>query len=366
MPNLFAFTLVSRYKYRDRYSFAVGENVKMSPDLLIAHSQLPTPAADGDFADKCHALLLQQKLTWDMLRTNYAGLEQVRLRNLDFDGFDLRLQYNPRRLTSSAAKVDEKSIRERQCFLCPGHLPSHQRALPFNGDYLILANPFPIFPEHFTIGHKDHVPQTIEGTFQTLLTLSQEMGSRYTVFYNGPKCGASAPDHLHFQAGTRDWMPLERDFDLVKQRWGRVLLDRPGLEVTAVFAPLQNFISIESSDTDEIERAFDVFFRSYQRSAGVEGEPMLNILSSYEEGHWRVILFPRAKHRPDAFFAEPDSKILFSPASVDLGGVCVLPVERDFDNLTDQQLAGLFQEVCLPEDAFNTLAADVQKGLAGL
>jgi ATP adenylyltransferase/5',5'''-P-1,P-4-tetraphosphate phosphorylase II len=338
----------------------------MSPELLIAHSQLPSLTADGDFADQCHALLLQQKLTWEMLRTNYAGLEQVRLRNLDFEGFDLRLQYNPRRLTSSAAKVDAKSIRERQCFLCPTYLPGHQRALPFNGNYLVLCNPFPILPEHFTISHRDHVAQSIDGTLATLLELSKAMGSRYTVFYNGPKCGASAPDHLHFQAGTKDWMPLERDFDLVKQRWGRVLVDRRGLEVTAVFAPLQNFIAIESSDSADIEGAFEVFFSAYQQLAQTQDEPMLNILSSYDQGNWRVILFPRAKHRPAAFFAEDDSKILFSPASVDLGGVCVLPVERDFDKLTHDQLGELFQEVSLSEDAFNTLAADVQKGLAGL
>jgi hypothetical protein len=328
----------------------------MSPELLIPNSQLPTVHTGiGDFASQCHALLIQQKLTWDLLRTNYAGLEHVRLRSLDFDGFELKLQYNPRRLTSSAAKVDDQSIRERKCFLCPAHLPAHQRALPFDEGYLVLCNPFPIFPEHFTIGHRDHIPQLISGTFSTLLTLARAMGSRYTVFYNGPRCGASAPDHLHFQAGTRDWMPLEREYDSVKSRWGRTLLAEDGLNVCAVFAPLQNFVAMESRHPEELERGFDAFYQAYQQTIGVSDEPMLNILSSYQFGQWRVILFPRAKHRPAAFFAEGDERILFSPASVDLGGVCVLPVERDFENLTAERLRSLFQEVCLTEVAFGRL-----------
>ena len=339
----------------------------MSPDLLIASSQLPTVSTDaGDFASQCHALLIQQKLTWEMLRTNYAGLEHVRLRSIDFDGFDLTLQFNPRRLTSSAAKVDEKSIRERECFLCPAHLPAHQRALPFDESYLVLCNPFPIFPEHFTISQRQHVPQLIDGEFQTLLNLSRAMGSRYTVFYNGPKCGASAPDHLHFQAGTKDWMPLEREFDVVTARWGRTLLNRPDLTATVAFAPLQNFVSLESNDPELLESAFDAFYQAYQQQADVAEEPLLNILSSYEDGSWLLILFPRAKHRPEAFFAEGDKRVLFSPASVDLGGLCVLPVERDFDNLGAQQLRELFQEVCLTEDAFKRLADAVGAGLKRL
>jgi len=338
-----------------------GEPVKMSPELLIPNSQLPTVHTGiGDFASQCHALLIQQKLTWELLRTNYAGLEHVRVRSLDFDGFELKLQSNPRRLTSSAAKVDDKSIRERKCFLCPADLPAHQRALPFEDDYLVLCNPFPIFPEHFTIGHRQHVPQLISGSFSTLLNLSRAMGSRYTVFYNGPRCGASAPDHLHFQAGTRDWMPLERDYDAVQSRWGRTLLAQDGLNSCGVFGPLQNFVTLESKDPDELERGFEAFYRACQDTLGTTDEPMLNILSSYQFGQWRVILFPRAKHRPEAFFNEGDERILFSPASVDLGGVCVLPVERDFENLTADRLRSLFQEVCLSEDTFRRLCLGFQ------
>src|SRR5687768_10368133 len=221
----------------------------MSPDLLIASSQLQSDSqVASDFASQCHALLIQQKLTWEMLRTNYASLDHVRVRSVDFDGFGLKLQFNPRRLTSSAAKVDDKSIRERRCFLCPAHLPPAQRALPFDDEYLVLCNPFPIFPEHFTISHREHIPQLIDGQFSTLLDLSQAMGSRYTVFYNGPKCGASAPDHLHFQACTKDWMPLEQDYDSVAARWGRTLVDGPELTALAVFAPLQNFVAMRSND----------------------------------------------------------------------------------------------------------------------
>ena len=338
----------------------------MSPELLIEHSQLPTVSTTGassDFASQCHALLIQQKLTWEMLRTNYAGLDEVRVRTLDIEGFALKLQFNPRRLTSSAAKVDDKSIRERKCFLCPGNLPAQQRALPFEDKYLILCNPFPIMHEHFTIGQRQHVAQLIDGEFQTLLSLARAMASRYTVFYNGPRCGASAPDHLHFQAGTRNWMPLELEFDSIKSRWGRSLLSRDGLEATGVFTPVQNFIALESADANALEAAFQAVYVGCQRLAQTDDEPMLNILCSFGSDRWQVIIFPRAKHRPQAFFAEGDDCILFSPASVDLGGVCVLPVESDFNTLTADRLRELFQEVCLSRDTFDRLCTDVMGDL---
>ena len=165
---------------------------------------------------------------------------------IEFDGFKIVLQYNPARLISSAAKVDAKSVRERKCFLCSPNLPRDQRGLDFGREYVILCNPFPIFPEHFTIPHKEHRPQMIGGNMDVMLDLAKEMASRYTIFYNGPRCGASAPDHLHFQAGSRGFMPIEREYKTIKQH-GEALCETRQVSVCAVENYLRRFISIESS-----------------------------------------------------------------------------------------------------------------------
>lgn len=339
----------------------------MSPELVLSSAQLPPlKEATGDFASQCHALLIQQKLTWEMLRANYANLDAIETRTMEIEGYLIRLQFNPTRLTSSAAKVDEKSIRERKCFLCPGHLPAEQRALPFEDDYLVLCNPFPIFPEHFTIPHREHVPQLITDSFGTMLELTRGMGSRYTVFYNGPRCGASAPDHLHFQASTRHFMPLEIEYQRFLNDCGRSIHTAPSLRICAVSGGLRRFVTIESSEADLIEEAFAAFYAAHQTIAASSEEPMLNMLSMWIDDGWRLVLFPRAKHRPDFFFAEGDDRILLSPASVDLGGLCVVPVERDFRRLNESHIRQMFQEVCLSEDAFGGLCGEFAKGVKNL
>jgi len=338
----------------------------MAPDLLIPSSQLPSVLRAGDFASQCHALLIQQKLTWELLRANYATLDHLETREIVFDHSTIRLQFNPRRLTSSAAKVDDKSIRERKCFLCPGHLPAEQRALPFEEDYLILCNPFPIFPEHLTIPHREHVPQLITDTFGTMLELTRAIGSRYTVFYNGPRCGASAPDHLHFQAGSRNLMPLEAEYPKLVKAFGKPLVERSSLRAYAVIEPLRRFFMVEAPKLDSMQDAFKVLYTACQASNGREHEPMLNILANYESGLWRTFIFPRAKHRPSFFFADGDANMLLSPAAVDLGGLCVTPLEKDFRRLTASQVAQMFQEVCLSADAFETVANVARASLVSL
>ena len=121
----------------------------------------------------------------------------------------MKVQFNPGRYISTSAKVDEKSINDRKCFLCPANLPEEQKGILYEEEYLILGNPFPIFPEHFTIPNINHVPQQIKNNFPLMLKLTKDLSKHYVVLYNGPKCGASAPDHFHFQAGTKNFMPIE-------------------------------------------------------------------------------------------------------------------------------------------------------------
>ena len=278
----------------------------------------------------------------------------MQTRPFEFDGFAVKVQFNPGRITSSSAKVDEKSIRERKCFLCMSHLPAEQRGVSFGDEFVILCNPFPIFPEHFTIPHVDHVLQRIDGSFGILLELARAMGERYTLFYNGPRCGASAPDHMHFQAGLKGFMPLDTEYPEIVRRFGRVVRESAGFRSVAVDGYLRRFVALESTSRDLLDREFALLAARLKAVLSEGEEPMMNVLVSYESG-WRVVVFPRRRHRPSFFFAEGEEKMLISPAAVDLGGVCITPVERDFHRVTREDIVKMFEEVTLGKEGFAEL-----------
>jgi hypothetical protein len=335
-----------------------------SGNLFLTPRDLGPGLEGADLATHAHAFLEQQKRTWDLLRTGYGSLERVEFRSMDLEGCTIRLQFNPGRITSSTAKVDAHSISERPCFLCIRNLPADQRALPFGDEFLILCNPFPIFPEHFTITHRDHTPQRIEGYCRTMLALSRDLQARYTVLYNGPRCGASAPDHLHFQAGNKQFMPIDTEFPALARRWGETLFTSSRIRVLALEDGLRKCIVIESVDENLAAGAFAAFVDGFRETVPSEDEePMMNILSSCEGGRWRVVLFPRAKHRPAFYFAEGDRRILISPASVDLGGMCITPLREDFLKVTGDDLREMFREVLLSEEHFRELKDRVRAKL---
>jgi hypothetical protein len=301
---------------------------------------------------KVHDLLERQKRDWKLLRDGCDALQSVRTRTIDLGDFEMRLQFNPARLANASAKVDAESIAGRKCFLCPAHLPPEQRHIPFGDDFLILANPFPIFREHFTIPHRRHVPQRIREYYATFLDLARALGERYTTFYNGPRCGASAPDHLHFQAGDKGFLPIEREYESLK---GAPVAASNEVAVFAAGSTRRPFFAFESSNRQALIRAFGTFYESFGEIAPADDEPMMNVLAGFERDAWRVIVLPRARHRPSFFFAEGNARILLSPGLVDLGGVCVLPVERDFQHLTREHVVQMLEEVMISRDSFNRL-----------
>ncbi len=277
-----------------------------------------------------------------MAQDNYAALSGVRTKELNVCGIPYKVQFNPARIVSSGAKVDARSIKQRKCFLCPENLPPMQQGIPFGGHYQILVNPFPIFPRHLTIPETAHVPQRIAARFGHMLDLAQALPD-YTVFYNGPRCGASAPDHAHFQAGSRGFMPIEKD-------WRGQVADKIACYKNAVLWHLddapRNTLVIQSPSKDAAEELFGIICRALPMMPGQE-EPMMNLLAAHEAGQWTVFVFARAKHRPACYAAEGDANLLSSPASVDLGGVFILPVEKDFVKITAEDIAGILGEVCL-------------------
>ncbi|MCH8525314.1 MAG: DUF4922 domain-containing protein [Balneolales bacterium] len=310
---------------------------------FLSANDLNNPGSS--LADMSRALLQQQYANWPMLQKGADTLKTVVSKEITFDGFRMSIQFNPGRIVSSAAKVDKKSIAERKCFLCLENLPPEQKGLE-TGDYTVLCNPFPIFPEHFTIPHKRHIDQRISGAFPDMLQLTKEMGSRYSLFYNGPKCGASAPDHLHFQAGDFGFMGIDNTWpDLVKNH-GIWLSENALTRIASVDDGLRRFIVINSSSHTESVQAFNTLFNSFSAfNEDPEEEPMVNVLTSYRQNRWTTIVFLRKKHRPNQFFLDGDAQILFSPASVDFGGVCITPLERDFDRLNADLLTDMFTQL---------------------
>lgn len=295
--------------------------------------------------DKVDHLIDEQVINWPMARQNYDGLKEVKVRSLDFGpSAEMRVQFNPGRIKSSAAKVDAKSIRERKCFLCQENLPSVQNRVPFRDDYLILVNPFPIFPRHLTIPHVKHTDQRISGRLSDMMMLARELPG-FVIFYNGPQCGASAPDHFHFQAGNKGFMPIEEEFRFHPRK--SLLIDRKGVRVFSVENYLRKTLVIEGENMHEIERWFNKVYRFLDAIQTNVEEPMLNIVCSWENGFWRLFIFPRRGHRPRQFFAEGEEKIVLSPASVDFGGVLITPREEDFHKLDENMVEDIFDQVTL-------------------
>lgn len=289
-------------------------------------------------------LLNNQLGIWPQASENYAALDKVEVKEFMFDKFVLRVQFNPARIQSSAAKVDAKSISERKCFLCPKNLPEVQEGIPFDNDFQLLVNPFPIFPQHFTIPAYNHVDQLIEGHFGDMLDLAYSL-NEFVIFYNGPKCGASAPDHLHFQAGNKGFLPIEQEVCNISKE---TILKQKDTMLYAIKDYLRNGFLILSSNKDVACRVFDNVYNSLDIKEG-DKEPMMNILAWYKDGMWYTCIFPRKKHRPDCYFAEGEANILISLASVDLGGVFITPLEKDFAKIKAGDLRQILHEICVSD-----------------
>lgn len=303
-----------------------------------------------------HNLLTEQTASWETARNNYAALAGVRVKELTVGGIPYKVQFNPARIVSSGAKVDAKTIRERKCFLCPANLPPEQKGIPFKEHYHILVNPFPIFPRHLTIPELAHVPQRIAPRFADMLELAQALPD-FTVFYNGPKCGASAPDHAHFQAGNKGFLPIEK-------AWRRLIAGKVADYGKAALwhlddAPRATLV-IESASAEDATTLFDIIYRASDAKPDEE-EPMMNVLAMYEAERWIVFVFPRAKHRPACYTAEGDANLLSSPASVDLGGVFITPVEKDFLKITAEDVVAILSEVCISAADFQHIRQRIKE-----
>lgn len=317
---------------------------------------------ENDFAEAARALLKNQKKNWKQLFEGYESLKKVKTKSFPFDGFEIKVQYNPKRIVSSSAKVDNESVEERECFLCQENLPEAQKGILYDNKYIILGNPFPIFPEHFTISYIKHIPQKIENSFYQLLLLAKDLSKYYTVFYNGPECGASAPDHLHFQAGSKNFMPVEKGFDQLKKKYGIVLYEKDSLIITIIDDGLRRFLSFESREIEILKNSFDIFYKTYSEFSESEIEPMMNILAVYEdESIWRILIFLRERHRPSFYYDKGGKNFLWSPAAVDLGGVCIIPKEGNFNDISRNIIISGFNQITLSADKLSLIKENLKQ-----
>ena len=320
----------------------------------IHDKQIRNLTEQNNFSESAKRLIKRQKETWPALSSGYNSLNFLKTKRIQFNGFTFVVQFNPGRYNSSSAKVDEKSINNRQCFLCMKNLPSEQESIIIK-DYLLLTNPFPIFPEHFTIANIKHKNQLIKSNFKDLLLFSKILSKYYTVFYNGPQCGASAPDHLHFQAGSKYTMPIEDEYDCIKQNFGEILSNKRDCLTYCINDGLRKIISIEGRNEKYLTNIFNIFYSQYSSQSDFN-EPMMNILCFYKEDKgWKVLIILRAKHRPEAFYKEGEEKILFSPAACDYGGLCITPLEKDYIRLDKNLLQNIFLETSISDIKFHLL-----------
>ena len=302
-----------------------------------------------------------QKQTWPLVAANFGGLEKVKVRHFQFDGFQINVQFNPERMLSTVSKTDQKSIAARPCFLCSENRPPEQEEIAFGERFLILVNPFPIFKYHFTISSVHHVDQRFLANARDFLELAKAMEG-FTVIYNGPECGASAPDHLHFQAGESKLLPISEDFDRLKNT-SRRLYSGNNTAVYAFDNYLRKMISIETNSITEGLGVINSFYQHFQVIQPEKTEPMMNALCSWNKEKWTIHLFPRKAHRPRQFFANGADHILISPGSVDFGGLFITPRREDFDKITKENIVDILDQVCVNQDTFLELTEKIRNDL---
>ncbi len=304
--------------------------------------------------------LQQQLQTWQLANTNYMALKNVKERKFSFDGFELRVQFNPARITSTKAKVDSNSIQKRACFLCEKNRPEEQKQLSYGKNFYVLVNPFPIIHQHFTLVKRQHQNQMLLTNLEDMLGMAKIMQG-YTLFYNGAKCGASAPDHMHFQAGSTGFMPIDSEYERLKNTHTNLLFAKGNVEIRKMNNYLRQQITVESDCQADIIDAVRLVYLHFAAMQPLEQEPMLNVIANYWNGKYTVHLFPRRLHRPTQYFEKGEKQLLISPGAVDFGGVFSTPRQEDFEKVTAADLIDIFQQICLDAADFNKLCKNIEQ-----
>jgi hypothetical protein len=325
------------------------DNRLLSADDLDAFVVPPSggktlPPSGGTTNALAKALLRQQIETWPMLREAVSTLARASYKQFSIKGSAVFTQFNPARIVSTSAKVDAATISKRPCFLCADNLPPEEMGIVFGDRFVVLCNPFPVLPNHLVISARKHTPQAIKGNFGAMLDLARELGDDWFVLYNGPRCGASAPDHFHFQACARAGVPLFDDFDF----WLNRDSNEVGFDISRNYR--FNLMTFAGVDRRKLDDWFPRAIGALTAVTNADAEPMLNLILSYQHDHWQGFILPRGKHRPACYDAVGDAKLTISPAAIDLAGVVVVPQPDHFARVTAEDLEKIFTEVGLSDE----------------
>ncbi len=326
----------------------------MNKYLFLGNNEILKYGKNDNLSLIAKTLLKHQKENWELVNKNFAALDNIKIKKFSFSNYYIKAQFNPSRIISSSANVDKKSIQKRPCFLCSNNLPETQKGINYKNKFILLCNPYPIFKEHLTIPHKDHIPQQIKDYFFDMLKITYDLKDNFFVFYNGPKCGASAPDHLHFQAGLKNSTPLE-SYYLELLKFSKVLINESDLKLLKLNSGFLNYLYLQSNNIEKIEKNFIKIYDALQKYSGKNEEPLLNIFTFYDNNLWHIFVIPRKQHRPKEFFMENENKILMSPAAVDMAGLCITPRKEDFNKLSIKTIKDIYSQVLFSKEELNKI-----------
>ena len=297
---------------------------------------------------------------WEAARQRYHDLRGSKTRELVVGSSSIQVQWNPARMVSTGAKIDNKTISERPCFLCEQNRPKEQIKKDIDGQYELLVNPFPILPQHFTIPSLKHQPQRILNSYGEIHKLLEEY-PEMMVFYNGPQCGASAPDHAHFQAGTCGVLPLQMSWKRLSSNLTKIVSinDHEDISLIEDYHCTALLIRSRSQYGDE-----QLFRRLYDALPEMAPEPMMNIVAWRRDEDFLSVVFPRTKHRPDCYYAEGNEQYIISPGALDMAGLIITPRQEDFERITPEKALGILNEITLSGDALQQVI-DTLKSSSG-
>ena len=297
---------------------------------------------------------------WEAARQRYHDLRAVKTRELAVGASSIQVQWNPARIVSTGAKMDQHTLQERPCFLCEHNRPHEQFKKAVNGQWELLVNPYPILPQHFTIPTVKHQPQRILEAYGEIHKLLEEY-PELMVLYNGPLCGASAPDHAHLQAGSSGLVPLQLSWQRLSRSLTKIvsLNDDEDISLIDDYPCTALLIRSRSQYGDEqlFRRLYDALPVPEAVVADMQsgGEPMMNIVAWRRDDEFLSVVFPRAKHRPDCYYKQGDEQFVISPGALDMAGLIITPRQEDFERLTPEIALGIFDEVTLKGDALKAV-----------